>query len=312
MGEEPLQEAEIGKSAPQPPSAVDTASAQQSANYVNQYSPFGSSTYTQTGTGPTGVPTYRQDTSLSPQVQQAVDASLGAQTNVANTARQLSGNLGNQLGQPLDWSAQQSYLNNITAQNLNPEWDRMNEQNLTELTNRGLRPGSTAYDQQRNQFTQSRSQAYNSANANNFNTALQSQLALRNQPINELTALLSAGQVQPPQFQNVPGIDVAGIQNANYGQQLGAYNANQAQMGGLFSAGASLIPGLFALSDRRAKTDIKKIGQTDAGTPIYQFRYKHGGPTQIGYMAQDLLETHPEAVTMGPDGFYRVNYDMVS
>jgi hypothetical protein len=66
-----------------------------------------------------------------------------------------------------------------------------------------------------------------------------------------------------------------------------------------------LIP---LLSDRRAKTDIKRIGQTDAGTPIYRFKYKHGGPVQIGYMAQDLLETQPHAVTTGPDGFYRVSY----
>jgi len=185
----------MGKGAPTPPNVNDTIASQQSANYVNQYSPLGSSTFTQTGTGPTGALTYRQDTNLSPQAQQAFDNSLGAQANISNTAKQLSGNLGNQLGQPLDWSAQQSYLNNITSQNLNPEWDRMNEQNLTELTNRGIRPGSTVYDQQRNQFQQGRSQAYNSANGANFNTALQSQLALRNQGINELSGLLSAGQV---------------------------------------------------------------------------------------------------------------------
>jgi len=110
----------------------------------------------------------------------------------------------------------------------------------------------------------------------------------------------------------VPGIDAAGIQNANFGQQMGAYNANQAQMGGLFSAAGNALPGLFALSDRRAKTDIERIGQTDSGVPIYKFRYKTGGPMQIGYMAQDLLETHPHAVVMGPDSLYRVNYDEVN
>lgn len=298
----------MGKGAPSAPSATDTASAQQSANLINQYSPFGSSVYTQTGTGPTGVPTYRQDVSLSPQAQSALDASLGAQTNISNTARNLSGNLASKLGQPLDWSAQQSYLNNVTSQNLNPQWDRLDQQNQTDLVNRGIRPGTTAYDQQRNEFLQNRSQAYNSANLNNYNTALQSQLALRAQPINELTGLLSAGQVQTPQFGGTPATDVIGATNAAYNQQLQSYNANQSQLGGLFSAGASLLP---LLSDRRAKTDIKKIGQTDSGVPIYKFRYKHGGPMQVGYMAQDLLETHPQAVTMGPDGFYRVQYDMV-
>lgn len=298
----------FNKGAPSPPSATETASATQSANLINQYNPLGSSVYTQTGVGPTGVPTYRQDVSLSPQAQSALNASLGAQSSVANTAQQQASRLSSQLAQPLDWSSQQSYLNNITAQNLNPEWDRMNEQNLTELSNRGIK-GGTAYDQARNQFAQSRSQAYNSANAANYNTALQGQLALRNQGINEVTGLLGAGQVQTPQFGATPVTDVAGITANTYGQQMQAYNAGQQQLGGLFSAGASLIP---LLSDRRAKTDIERIGSTDGGTPIYKFRYRHGGPVQLGYMAQDLLETHPEAVSMGPDNLYRVDYAKVS
>lgn len=299
----------FNKGAPSPPNASETAAAQQSANLINQYSPFGSSVYTQTGTGPTGVPVYRQDVSLSPQAQGALNASLGAQTSLANTAQQQASKLAGQLSSPLDWSAQQSYLNNITAQNLNPQWDRLDQQNLTDLTNRGIRPGSTVYDQQRGEFLQNRSTAYNNANAANYNTALQSQLALRNQGINETTALLGAGQVQTPQFGSTPMTDVAGIAQNAYGQQMQQYNANQAQIGGLFSAGASLIP---LLSDKRAKTDIVRIGQTDSGVPIYKFKYRTGGPTQIGYMAQDLLETHPEAVSMGPDGFYRVQYEMVS
>lgn len=311
MGEEPLQEAEIGKSAPTPPNPVDTANTSQAANLINQNTPFGSLNYQNTG-NVNGVNTYTANTTLSPQVQGAVDATLGAQTNVSNAARQLSGNIGSQLGQPIDFAQQQSYLNNLTSQNLNPQWDRLDEQNRTELTNRGLRPGSSAYDTARGEFMNNRSSAYNNANLTNYQTALQGQTALRQMPLNELTALLSAGQVQMPSFSSTPQTDIAGITQAGYANQMAGYNANQAQMGGLFSAGASLLPGLFALSDRRAKTDIKRIGQTDNGTPIYQFRYKHGGPTQIGYMAQDLLETHPEAVTMGPDGFYRVQYDMVS
>lgn len=299
----------MGKGAPAAPNAVDTASAQQSANLINQYSPFGSSVYTQTGTGPTGVPTYRQDTTLSAGAQGALDASLGAQTNIANTAKELSGKLSAHLGKPLDWSAQQNYLNDLTAQNLNPQWDRMDQQNQTDLTNRGIRPGSTVYGQQRDDFLKSRSGAFNSANLGNFSTALQSQMALRNQPLNELTGLLGASQVQTPQFGQTPFTDVAGITQQGYANQMGQYNAGQQQLGGLFSAGASLIP---LLSDRRAKRDIKRIGKTDTGIPIYQFRYKHGGPVQIGYMAQDLLETNPEAVSVGPDGFYRVDYGQVA
>lgn len=298
----------MGKGAPQAPSAVDTANTSQAANLINQNNPYGSLSYTNTG-NVNGVNTYTANTTLSPQVQAATDAALGAQTNISKTAQQLSGNLGNQLGQPLDWSAQKSYLNNITAQNLNPEWDRMNEQNLTELTNRGIRPGSTVYDQQRNQFQQGRSQAYNSANAANYNTALQSQLALRNQPINELSGLLSAGQVQTPQFSSTPQTDVAGITNSAYANQMAGYNSNQQQLGGLFSAGASLLPGLFALSDRRAKTDIQRVGKLDNGLDVFIYKYWGDGPFYMGVMAQDVKESNPEAVFERPDGYLMVNYE---
>lgn len=239
---------------------------------------------------------------------------MQTQQNLANLAQEQSGRLSGLLNQPLDWSQQRSYLNDLTAQNLNPQWDRLDQQNLTELTNRGLRPGSQAYNDARSEFMNNRSSAFNNANLNNYNSAFQTQLATRQAPINEILALAGQGQVQQPQFTNTPqtgvaGTDVAGIQNAAFQGQMQNYNANQQVLGGLFSAGASLIP---LLSDRRAKMDIVQIGATDSGVPIYRFRYKHGGPVQIGYMAQDLLESHPEAVTVGPDGFYRVNYEKVA
>lgn len=81
---------------------------------------------------------------------------------------------------------------------------------------------------------------------------LQEQFAIRNQPINEITALLSGSQVQTPQFgiaqpAQMPTTDVAGItqqgyQNsfANYQQKMNQYNAT---MGGLFDMGAAAIGG---------------------------------------------------------------------
>ena len=84
--------------------------------------------------------------------------------------------------------------------------------------------------------------------------ALQEQLALRNQPINEITALMSGSQVATPQFgiaqsAMIPTTDYAGIrqqgfqnQQANYQQQ----NANyQAMLGGLFGLGSAGITAGF-------------------------------------------------------------------
>ena len=293
--------------APRAPSATDTASAQQSANLINQYNPLGSSVYTQTGTGPTGVPTYRQDINLTPQAQQALNATLGTQTNLANTAQQLSSGIGQELSQPVDWSQQQSYLNNLTDQSLDRSWDRQAQQYETDLVNRGIRPGSTQYQNLQGDFRTDRSNAYNAANVANMNTALQQQLGLRNQRLNELTGLLSAGQVSTPQFGSTPYTDVAGITQNAYGQQMQQYGANQGVLGGLFSAGANLLP---LLSDRRAKTDITRVGRLDNGLNVYLYRYWGEGPYMLGLMADEVETIHPEAVPVGGDGLKRVFYEM--
>lgn len=64
-------------------------------------------------------------------------------------------------------------------------------------------------------------------------------------------------------------------------------------------------------SDRRLKTDIRAIGQSPSGLTIYRFRYVWGGPIYVGVMAQDLLETHPEAVIHTDSGYFMVDYDRI-
>lgn len=287
----------------------ETAIAQAGLNYVDQVGPNGNLTYQQLGTWSDGTPRYQQTTTLSPSGQALQRTNEATQQNLSNLAQEQSGRLSGLLSQPLDWSAQQNYLNDLTAGALDRSWDRQAEQNETSLVNRGIRPGSTAYQQQIGDFRTDRSNAYNAANVNNFTTALQSQMAVRQEPINQILGLLGGTQLQTPQFGqvNAPGMagtDVGGIINQGYQNQLGQYKEQQKMLGGLFDAGANL----FSLSDRRAKKDIVRLGETDAGTPVYSFRYISGGPTQIGVMAQDIIETQPHAVVMGDDGFYRVNY----
>jgi hypothetical protein len=66
------------------------------------------------------------------------------------------------------------------------------------------------------------------------------------------------------------------------------------------------------ISDIRLKADIHRVGTTVFGLPLYQFEYRNKlGPHYIGVMAQDVLKVKPEAVSIGADGFYRVNYDML-
>ncbi|MGO6980725.1 tail fiber domain-containing protein [Rhizobium leguminosarum] len=62
-------------------------------------------------------------------------------------------------------------------------------------------------------------------------------------------------------------------------------------------------------SDRRLKIDIRRLGTSAEGIPVYAFRYIWGGPLFVGTMAQDLLAIRPEAVIETASGFYMVDYD---
>lgn len=67
-------------------------------------------------------------------------------------------------------------------------------------------------------------------------------------------------------------------------------------------------PGGPPPSDCRLKTDITYVCTRPDGIKLYRYRYRWGGPRYIGVMAQDLLQSHPKAVIMDPDGYYRVDY----
>jgi hypothetical protein len=80
----------------------------------------------------------------------------------------------------------------------------------------------------------------------------------------------------------------------------------------LASSGAKVASGAMMMSDRRAKTDIKKVGALDNGLPVYSFKYKGQTTTQIGLMADDVERVIPDAVVTGPHGFKMVNYEMAA
>ena len=65
-------------------------------------------------------------------------------------------------------------------------------------------------------------------------------------------------------------------------------------------------------SDVRLKEDIRRVGMTDAGLPIYTFRYKGEPRTYMGVMAQDVAKAQPHALGPLLDGEYMtVNYGEV-
>jgi hypothetical protein len=44
------------------------------------------------------------------------------------------------------------------------------------------------------------------------------------------------------------------------------------------------------------------------GLPLYRFKYLGKPETYEGVMAQEVLQLMPSAVSVGADGYYRVNY----
>ena len=93
----------------------------------------------------------------------------------------------------------------------------------------------------------------------------------------------------------------------NTGTQTTTSSPNIGQM--LLQAASNAA---MAASDIRLKQDIRKVGQTDGGLPVYTFRYKGEPQIYMGVMAQDVAQSQPEALGPLIDGEYMtVNYEEV-
>jgi len=326
----------VGKpKAPKSPDPKETAAAQTGTNVttalanaqlgnVNQYGPDGSVTYTTNGgrnfTDPTSgatyfIPQYEQRTTLSPQQQAIKNQTDAAELNLGTLANQQSNFLKDYLAKPvnLDTQATEARTMELARQRLDPVIAQRDEDLRTRLANQGIKAGSDAYARELNTFNQGTNDAYNQLILNGHQQAVQDILTQRNQPINEISALLSGSQVGVPQFgagtnqPSLPTVDYSGLVEQNYQNQLGAYNTQMQQsqgiLGGLFGLGGKLI----SLSDKRAKKDIKRVG-TLKGHKLYEYSYKGDNKKQIGVMAQDVKKKRPDAVSMRHDGMMQVDY----
>lgn len=324
----------MSKKAPKPPDPAKTAAAQTATNIgtavaegklnqINQVTPDGTLTYTQEGTYDyvdplTGrvhkIPLTTATTRLS-QAQQAIkDQNDAAELNLATLARNQSGRLDQLLSRPLqlDNEAAEGRLLELGSKRLLPELNRRRQSLEQQMADRGIRPGSAAYDRAMLNLGEQENDAWNNLMLTGRSQAVNELLTERNQPLNEITALLSGAQVNQPNWINTPSSNVA---NTNYAEEVGrkyqadlaGWQAKQAQkqaiLGGLFSLGSAMI------SDRRAKKDIREVGATFDGQAVYAFKYKGGGPMQLGLMADEVERRAPEAVTRHPSGLKQVNYE---
>lgn len=325
----------MGKpSAPKPPDPKETSAASTGTNVgtaiansvlnnANQVGPDGSITYSQSGTydwkdpytGKTyQIPRSTATTTLSPEQQAIKTQTDAAQLNLGGIANEQSAFLKDYLNKPVDLSndATEGRLMELGMKRLQPQLDARRASTETDLINRGIRPGSDNYKQAQEISDQGENDAFNQLLLTGRGQSVQEALTQRNQPLNEISALMSGSQVSMPQSanfnqSNIATTDTAGIINNNYQQQMAAYQQKMAQqqqlMGGLFGMGASII------SDRRMKTEINEVGKTKDGQKIYSYRYKTGGPIHIGLMADEVEQKNPDAVMTLPSGVQAVNYE---
>lgn len=232
----------------------ETAIATQQLNMVDQKTPQGSLTYKQVGTYSDGTPKFESTVAYSPEQQGLYDLGLKTQNTLGNIGVEQSDRVRTLLNTPVDLSsgATEARLAELAHKRLDPTLAARRTSTEQDLLNRGVRPGSEAYDRAMKSVTEGENDAYNQLYLTGRGQAVNETLAARNQPINEITALLSGSQVSQPNFTNTPSTNVAptdytGAVYNTYAGQTNAYNQQVGQqnafLGGLFGLGGTALGG---------------------------------------------------------------------
>lgn len=316
--------------------AAQTATA---ANRVNQITPYGNLTYSESGTDTRGNPIWTATQTLSPAQQQLLDYQNQTSAGLGRLSQTGLGYVENMLNTPFDTSAlpttgfnpSQSYQD-AYMQRLAPQIQQGQERTQQRLANQGIDIGSEAYDRAMQAQAKAENDLLLGATTQGFGVgqqarqqALQEQAYLRNEPLNTLSAVRTGAQVQGPSFvnsaqqANTAGADILGAQQMQYNAQMGDFNQKQAAQQnfnqGLMGLGAA---GIMA-SDIRMKENIKQIHWMPNGLPVYEYEYKPefknhplaGHGKFVGVMAQEVEAVYPQAVTTIENGYKAVNYGLL-
>lgn len=345
----------MGKSTPSYPATPDpvataqaqsaadkeTAIAQAALNRISQETPYGTVSYKQTGYDESaGVPLYTQTTSFSPEQQALFDVNQSFNLKAGQIAQEQLGRLQSALSEPISYEnapalmsagdeATVSKAQEAIMSRLAPQQAREREALEARLASQGIALGSQPYETAMQQYqqgvtdanTQAALNAYSLANqqAQQQNLArqqaIQEAASIRNQPLNEISALISGTQVQSPSFS---GVSQVSLPQSTLGQNIyssyvadqNAYQqklANQqSALGGLFGLGSTA---LSFFSDKRLKRDIVKVG-TLKGFNLYRFKYLWDDVLHLGFIAQEVEQKRPDAV-FEVCGFKAINYGVL-
>ena len=98
--------------------------------------------------------------------------------------------------------------------------------------------------------------------------------------------------------------------SSGYSTFMPASNPTSSILGGAMgAAGLGLqLAKFLPFSDKRLKTDIKPVGKTHDGQNVYSYRFLGEPHHQIGLVAQEVEQRHPEAVVTDRAGWKHVDY----
>jgi hypothetical protein len=225
------------------------------------------------------------------------NAANATQASIANAGNQTQASLANasnrlrgaEIG--LDYGLRSTDLNNQYAQQ---GWEnaRMGAQDWNDLVQQ-------AYGNERTQTGDINAQRQRQ---------IEEALMQRNQPLNELTALLSGQQVGAPQFGSY-GQAGLGETADIYGAVMDQRAQNAAEKNArnqMYAGAASGAMGMFSFSDRRLKSNVVRIGTTPGGYGWYE--YDIFGRREQGVMAD---EVPAEWTALHPSGYMMVDYARV-
>ncbi len=294
--------------------------------------------------------TFTRTTELTPTGQLTLEQQQALGLSLSQLANQQAGRVGETLGTPLDFSGApqlpqideaarlriEDALFGRQASRLNQRFGDEQDRLDVILANQGIQRGSEAFSESQESFGRTRNDAFDIALQNAIAGGAQEQgrlfglqqaarnqgigeiQTLRNQPINDISALLSNSQLSIPNFGAIPQVGVAppdilganalALNQGNLRAQQGSqFQNNLFGLGGSLGAAAILAP---AASDRRLKKNISYIGRLLNGIKIYLFEYIWG-EWSIGGMADEVREIMPEAV-INIGGYDHVYYSRIT
>jgi len=230
-------------------------------------------------------------------------------------AQELSGQLTGQSLPGTDSSSRFEEGRQLLAPQFQEDRERLSQQ----LADQGLPVGSEAHARELNRLEKSQGRQLQELSFNSVQTT-EAQRAAR---FNEISSLLGQQQVGGVGFGDFgaqrSGLDLFGAEQAGLNR---AFQADQARkdrsaaqksaiIGAVGSLGGAAVGG-FA-SDRNLKENIVEVAKSENGLTIYHFDYinkEYGEGRYEGVMAQDLLETNPDAILQVGDKL-AVNYDLI-